>query len=390
MGGQVTLARHARLRKPGVKEKPMLGIYIHIPFCRILCPYCDFVKKRPKQSDWDVFTEALCREIGAHEGAETVGAIFFGGGTPSMLPVACFEQIFAVLDRRFNLIEPEISIEANPEDVTEERTEAWKALGVNRISVGVQSFDDRALHYLGRGHDASTAHRACEIIGKTFKNWNIDLIFGVHPLDSWVKTVQDCGVHGSPHVSAYGLTYEPRTPFYTRREEAAPDAVYLEQYWMVDRLLPHVRRYEVSNLAMPGFESRHNLIYWRNEAYAGFGPGAYSFLNGVRARNHPAWRRYMAEPGVKSEALPLSKPEIQVETVIQALRLAEGLSASRYERRFGTSVFEDFADALTTLQARGLVECSEGRIRPTRKGFEFNNDIGLELVEALAFDQTGL
>lgn len=362
----------------------MIGVYIHIPFCRTLCPYCDFIKRPLEGAIPDAFIDALCGEVEAFEGPDAVGSIFFGGGTPSLLSPDQLERIFDQLQRRFRFgTEPdpcEITVEANPDDVSEALVRGWKTAGVNRVSLGVQSFDDDVLAYLGRRHGADGARHACDTVAQVFENWNMDLIYGARPVEAWTMTLDECRRFASPHVSAYSLTYEERTPFYTRRHEAVDDETALQLMNGAAARLDHVKRYEVSNFARAGYESRHNLIYWHNEEYAGFGPGAYSFVNGVRARNLLQVDSYLANPGAKKEAFSLTDREIRVETLIQHLRLAEGLKKQVYESRFGTQVEVDFAHELSALEHRGLLEQNNGSIRPTAKGFELNNEIGLTLV----------
>ncbi len=360
----------------------MTGLYVHIPYCRTICPYCDFVKRPAKGNVPEPFINALCEEMARHEGDTDVESVFFGGGTPSLVAPASLKRIFDTMRRKFALTcDAEITLEANPDDVTPDLIAAWCDLGVNRISMGVQSFDEEALRYLGRRHDADGARRACTLVAEHFESWNLDLMFGAHPVNAYPATLAECRAIAPPHVSSYGLTYEAGTPFGKRADEAIDDDIYLELYTQtVDGLKP-LDRYEVSNFARPGFECRHNLRYWHNETYAGFGPGAYSFLNGVRARNHVKLEAYLADPGGKCEALDLSDREIRLETVIQYLRLAEGLPKQVYNDRFRRDVHDDFGEALAQLAARGLVEDTGTTWQPTERGFELNNEIGLALVD---------
>ncbi len=361
----------------------MTGVYIHIPYCRTVCPYCDFVKRPTKGPVPEPFIDALLREIETYDGYPDVNSVFFGGGTPSLVAPASLERIFTALERRLRLAgDKEITLEANPDDVTAELVKAWKNLGVNRVSLGVQSFDDDTLRYLGRRHDADTARGACALVAETFENWSLDLIFGAHPVSAYPETLAECIRFDSPHLSAYGLTYEAGTPFGKRTDDAVDDDTYLDLYRQTTGSLPNHVRYEVSNFAKPGFECRHNLRYWHNETYAGFGPGAYSFLEGTRARNHVKLETYLAYPGGKQEALSLSEHEVHVETVIQYLRLKAGLPKESYELRFRRSVMDDFGEALRGLVERGLVEDHDDCLVPTSRGFELNNEIGLALVDA--------
>lgn len=357
-----------------------LGLYVHIPFCRTRCPYCDFNRVTIDGAVPDAFVAALCREIAEFEGPAVAKSIFFGGGTPSLLdPVALFDIVDAVR-ARFQVEGAEFTMEANPDDVTPALTAAWEDAGVNRVSLGVQSFDDRVLRFLGRRHDSRTAHHACEQVGATFRNWAMDLIFGAHPVDTWDTTLRSCLAHQPPHVSTYGLTYETGTPFEHLAHSAIEEAVWLGLYREAETRLAEYDHYEISNYARPGFQCRHNLIYWHNEEYAGFGPGAFSFVNGVRAKNADDVQAYIDNPVERAESLELSEHEVRVETVIQHLRLESGLPREYYRQRFGSDVMDDFGGPLDVLQDRGLVVTDAVAIRPTRLGFELNNEIGLELV----------
>ncbi len=358
----------------------MIAVYVHVPYCRTLCPYCDFNRTRLAGGVPESYLNALAAEIAAFEGPSDARSIFFGGGTPSLLAPAQLERILGALRSRFRIADAEISLEANSDDVTSALMDAWKALGVTRVSLGVQSFDDDVLRYLGRRHDAATARRACESVAARFDNWSMDLIFGARPVAAWDETLRTGAAFAPPHVSAYGLTYEPGTPFDARRGDEIDEDDYLRMYHRPEAFLGECRRYEVSNFARPGFECRHNLVYWHNEEYAGFGPGAYSFVNGVRARNTAGIDEYLMHPGTKEESVRLTDREVRVETLIQHLRLVAGLSLAYYRGRFGAGPHEEFGARLDVLRARGLIEECEDTLRPTRQGLELNNEIGLELV----------
>jgi oxygen-independent coproporphyrinogen-3 oxidase len=361
----------------------MMGIYVHIPFCRTICPYCDFVRSAITGSVPESYIDALLQEIEACEGSTAANSIFFGGGTPSLLTPEALARILDALHKRFDLTNAEITLEANPDDVTADLVATWRDAGINRVSLGVQSFHEATLEYLGRRHDAEAAHKACDIIAARFPNWSMDLIFGADesPL-TWESTLTGCLQHDPPHISAYGLTYEAGTPFAKRSHEAIGDEEYLAVYGLTGEMFAAAgrMRYEVSNYARPGMESRHNLVYWHNEDYAGFGTAAYSYVDGVRGRNHRALKDYLENPGGKCEALTLSDAEIRVETVIQHLRLAAGIEKSAYQRRFGKELYADFRDPLASLVNRGLIEDSGEALRPTAQGFQLNNEIGIALV----------
>lgn len=372
---------NSRLRSPTCYTTPiMFGVYLHIPYCRTLCPYCDFVKVRSRTSVPMPFVEAVCREIQAFEGPRTAGSVFFGGGTPSMLTEEGLGRVMEALYARFDLSGAEISLEANPDDVTVPLVKAWRALGINRASLGVQSFDRAVLKYLGRRHDDDSARRACEIIGSHFDTWSLDLIFGAPPIEAWSATLAETVAIDPPHVSAYGLTYEPGTPFEKRADRAISEEDSLAMFRAAEEALGAYDHYEISNYAKPGHHSRHNLIYWHNGEYAGFGTGAYSYVNGVRARNVTSVDAYLAAPGEKDESLRLVEEEMRLETLIQHFRLRSGLEKAAYRRRFGRDVNEDFGEAITGLVARGLLADEGDVIRPTDEGFYLNNEIGLALI----------
>lgn len=359
----------------------MIGVYVHIPFCRTLCPYCDFVK-RPLDAGQvpREFVDALCGEIAGYDGPHNADSVFIGGGTPSLLEPGDLARILDAIAKTFVLDRAEVTIEANPDDVTPSLVSDWQRAGINRVSLGVQSFDDRVLEYLGRRHGADGARKACDAVAAQFENWSLDLIFGAHPLDAWKGTLEECHRLAPPHFSAYGLTFESNTPFGKRANEAVDDEQFLQLCSDIKVRLPEYRRYEISNYAKSNYECRHNLHYWHNDGYAGFGPGAYSYLDGTRARNDSNLDRYLAAPGTKREAFALSPDEQRVETIIQYLRLESGLPKADYAKRFGDSPETHFGKRIQELVDRGLVIADENVLRPTEKGFELNNEIGLALV----------
>lgn len=366
----------------------MIGLYIHVPYCRVICPYCDFVRARRSGDAPKAFADALIREIETFEGDYEIASIFFGGGTPSMIALDDFARIVEALKTRFAYKKVEFTIEANPDDVVPATAGAWRDLGVNRISLGVQSFDDATLEHLGRCHDAETAFAACELVRMAFDNWGIDLIFGSNvpgagegaTIARFERDLEQVLAFAPSHVSAYGLTIEEGTPFATRKGMSVADDLSLELYRMAIAALSLYEHYEISNFAISGRESVHNLIYWRNESYAGFGPGAVSYLSGTRSRNHPSISGYLRDPGRKIEQIAVSGEEERIETLIQHFRTKAGIHSAHYRQRFGTDIASDFGSQLAELCQRGLLSESSGRLSPTPLGFELNNEIGLALV----------
>lgn len=357
-----------------------LGIYLHIPYCRVACPYCDFVKRATPGNAPTKFTDAIVLEIERFDGPNRALSISLGGGTPSLLTPEDLARILESLRDRFEMDDPEISIEVNPDDVDPAQLGAWKDAGINRVHLGVQSFDDEVLDGLGRCHDSTTATSACEAVAGAFENWGLDLIFGAPPTNAWKETLAECLRMSPPHVSCYGLTYEEGTPFWRQRDEAIDPDESLALYQQAIAALGEYEHYEISNFAKEGYRSVHNQIYWRNDTYVGFGPGAYSYMNTTRSRNQPRIDHYLRDPGTKVEAFKLSPEEIRVETLIQHLRTRQGIRADYYAQRFGTTMQDDFRTQIDALLERGLIEDTSDGFRPTNKGFELNNEIGLVLV----------
>lgn len=361
-----------------------IAIYIHIPFCRKRCPYCDFVSNAIDGNVPDSFVESLCNEINSFEGPHKASSIFFGGGTPSLLSLPSLERIISTLRIKFTFdFSPEITIEANPDDIKEKLVAQWYSVGINRVSLGVQSFDDHVLKYLGRRHNADKARCACDAIANRYENWSMDLIFGAHPVAAWEETLMEAISLQPKHISAYGLTYEQGTPFGNKAEEAIDDDTSLEMYrtaieCLVDADYDH---YEISNFAKSNFQCRHNLVYWQNLEYVGFGPAAFSYIDGIRVRNIIDLNDYMACPELKSEKLKLSAREIRIETIIQHMRLKSGLDKQTYFERFGSCIRNDFQLQIEKLIRLGLLCEKDEVIIPTMKGFELNNEIGMALVD---------
>ncbi|MFA7691996.1 MAG: radical SAM family heme chaperone HemW [Candidatus Hydrogenedentes bacterium] len=360
------------------------GIYVHVPFCHSLCSYCDFVRYLYKADDLEAYLRALCREIDTYDGDVSIKTIFLGGGTPSLLSETQLEKIFSALHRKFkfapNLSRPEISMEVNSEDVTDSRVKIWKSLGVNRISVGVQSFDDATLIRMGRRHDGAKARKAIETVGRHFDNWGMDLIFGASSRNTWMESLRIARAYNPPHISTYELSYCPGTPLYAERDTKLDEDLLLGLYQDARLVLEDYEHYEISNFAQRGFQCQHNITYWTNEWYLGFGPGAYSFADHCRMVNTSDLPAYVQDPLLKAERLQLSTEEEQVETLIQHFRLRDGLDPNYFHRRFGVDVHRSFGTQLKRLIERGLLEYKGDKICPTEQGFFLNDEIGLELL----------
>lgn len=380
-------------RLVGASER---AIYIHIPFCTRKCGYCDFnAYSGYKDGTKARYVDALCREIASTSTpADTVPTVFFGGGTPTNLPAADLARILnAVRDRYLLAPDVEISVEANPGDATPEYLTELRAAGFNRLSFGVQTFEDRLLKTIDRIHSGADARQAvAQAKAAGFDNISIDLMFALprQTLADWDRSLDAAFALDIPHLSMYALIVEERTPFWARRErgklplptedtEAAMFARAIERATAVG-----YQHYEVSNYARLGYESRHNRVYWRNEEYIGFGAGAVSYLDGCRFRNEDLPSRYI-ERIAKGEPLTiwreqLSSEEALGETIMVGLRLREGLSLPSLSTRFGIDVAERYRETIARLIPAGLLEQDHERLRLTNQGLFFANDVMAEFL----------
>ena len=322
--------------------KPVVQhLYLHIPFCAKVCPYCSFYVHGGGVSKQERFVEALVREIKEVKVTWDLKTIFIGGGTPSMLSAPLFMKIQEALPALS--FEGEFTLEVNPATITEKKVEAWKNAGVNRISLGVQSFRNEELKLLGRQHTAEEACQSfCELRAHGFDNLNIDLIFGLpqQTSDHWRETLEIATALLPEHISAYQLTYEEDTPFFEKVSTGfivPNESERQTMFEMTEAILNRVelQRYEISNFSRLGKESKHNQAYWKGSHYLGFGPSAVSTLNQWRWTNLPDTEGYIQE--VMSTGIPKREqeeitPEIYwKERVMLGLRTREGVLQSHFE-----------------------------------------------------------
>ena len=280
------------------------SLYVHVPFCRSKCAYCDFNSYAGQEGLIPAYVDALLREAAAwSEAAETLDTVYLGGGTPSLLPLSQMERLMTGLHGSFTFAaDAEVSLEANPESVDLPNLRGLRELGFNRLSIGVQSFDDRELRFLGRVHDTATAEAAYAAARQAgFANVSLDLIFGLpgqRPAQ-WRRSLEKALTLEPEHLSLYALTVEEETPLATRiaaGESRAPDEdAQAEMYaWSEEALaLAGYEHYEISNWARPGRRCRHNLTYWQSDPYLGLGAGAHSYLGGCRFANEMRPDRYI-------------------------------------------------------------------------------------------------
>ena len=354
-----------------------LALYVHWPFCVSKCPYCDFNSHVRASIDQDAWRHALLADI-AHEAHLLPGrkltSIFFGGGTPSLMDPATVEAVIASATQFWAPADAiEITVEANPNSVEAARFAELKSAGVNRLSLGLQSFDDKALRFLGRAHSAREGFTALEIAQKNFRRVSFDLIYALpgETEDSWSAMLAQALSLGTSHLSLYQLTIEPGTRFASmvgRREFVPLDidaAAALYELTGAMTAAAGMPAYEISNHARPGRESRHNLTYWRYGDYAGVGPGAHGRRLGMRTVRHRKPENFLSSlvrngHGIAEEA-QLSSTEASDEALVMGLRLTEGIEPSAIAERFGSREIVDWG-RIERLVASGHVTRDGTRI----------------------------
>ena len=375
------------------------GVYVHWPFCLAKCPYCDFNSHvRHGKPDETRYAGAIARELSYLKtltASREVTSIFFGGGTPSLMQPATVQSVLDEIAKHWTIAkDAEITLEANPTSVEAERFRGYRAAGVNRVSLGVQALDDASLKSLGRMHTASEALAAVEVARENFPRISFDLIYA-RPDQSpqmWREELTKELTFAPEHLSLYQLTIEPGTAFemlHRAGKLVTPDADTSRALWDVTQELCAARgmpAYEISNHAKAGAESRHNLVYWRYQEYAGVGPGAHgrSGADGARIatsteKNPERWLAQVEDKGhglVEEEKL--SQLEQADEMLVMGLRLAEGIDVARFERLTGVSLN---ADRVSFLESEGLVERSDDlRLRVTASGFPLLDAIVADLA----------
>ena len=379
-----------------------LGIYIHIPFCQKKCNYCDFLSAPPrKQGEQKRYVEALGREIQREaKGYEGYRAdtLFFGGGTPSLLQEDELERLIAALREGFQIeADAEITMEVNPGTVSRAKLECYRRLGINRLSIGLQSADDEELKELGRIHswqDFLTTWQAVRECG--FTNVNVDLMSALpgQTKEGYENTLMKVLALRPEHISAYSLIIEEETPFYSRFGSGGEEAGRLpdeeEERLMYERtgelLLEHgYERYEISNYSRPGFSCKHNIGYWTGKEYLGLGLGASSLIahrRCSRERNLTAYiDKVMAEEGTVVWQESLSRQEEMAEFMFLGLRLTQGISLEEFKERFGTGSEEKYGKQIEGLIQKGLLYTpTEGRLALTKKGVDVSNQVFLEFL----------
>ena len=370
-----------------------LAIYIHVPFCARKCAYCDFASFAGREAQWDAYFSALGDEMDAWAAplrAYEARSVFFGGGTPSLVPGA---YIADALDRLRSLLplsgDCEITLEANPGTLTAEKLELYRRAGVNRLSIGVQSFDAALLRNLGRIHTPEEAAQAvllCREAG--FENISLDLMYVLpgQGMGQWAATLERAVALPVSHISAYSLIVEEGTEMFERvrsgRARVPDDDLVNEMQRMAVGRLGEAGfvRYEISNFARAGRACRHNLTYWRGGEYLGLGSAAHSLMDNARFANPPELERYLAGERMLNRT-ERSRADRREEALMLETRTLAGLNLERWKREFGDALEETRAREIRKLKEYGLIEIANGFLRLTPAGLELQDSVVLELMD---------
>ncbi|MGF1536733.1 MAG: radical SAM family heme chaperone HemW [Elainellaceae cyanobacterium] len=393
--------------------------YVHIPFCRRRCYYCDFAvsivgnrppvaitsELAPEQTDGHgsqaiaAYLDVLCEEIEATPKGPPLQTLFFGGGTPSLLSSQQLERLLAVLARQFGIAQgAEISIEVDPDTVRDGMLARYREMGINRVSLGVQAFQDELLTACGRTHRRRHIDYALGQLHRAgLTNVSLDLISGLphQTLDQWTESLQRAIATGVPHLSVYDLIVEPQTAFsrwYSPGEHPLPsDTATVQMYRQAQALLTQAgyEHYEISNYAKPGFQCRHNRVYWENRPFYGFGMGAASYIQQqrvTRPRTQVAYRAWVRDRLSQRTACPDSLTERLLDTLMLGLRLSEGLSLRKLVRAFGSDLVHGVTRAMAPFYAKGwVIYGPDDRFRLSDPdGFLFSNVILSTLFDTVS------
>ncbi len=374
-----------------------IGLYVHIPYCRQKCSYCDFNSYASMEGTVPEYFNALNNEISSYSDMLqdfTVKTVFMGGGTPSYVDSKYMHQLMSSLNRHMNIEgDAEISIETNPGTLTEKKLSVYREAGINRLSIGLQAWQNSLLKYLGRIHnieDFITNYKLALKAG--FNNINVDLIFGIpgQSIKDWTDTIDNISQLDITHLSCYSLKIEEGTPFGLQLEKgklkAVEDELDREMYWLAIEKLRNngFKQYEISNFAREGYECRHNLVYWNAEEYVGFGAGAHSYFNKKRFNNVGDIHRYSSlinnNESTIENVQAIDEQDSMSEYMILRLRLVEGVLSKDFEQRFGVALSTKYSKQIERLVSSGLADFNGNKLRLTQKGLDLANQAFVEFI----------
>lgn len=396
MAFRAAIVYNEEMEKTNEKEGIAMarGVYIHIPFCHQICNYCDFNKFYFKNQPVDEYIEMLGKEMELAtkkypESFKHIETIFLGGGTPTALSPKQIDRLLELIRTYIPMDNvTEFTSEANPDELSEAKMQALFSGGVNRLSMGVQSFDQELLKKIGRTHSNNHVYETIALAKKVgFRNISLDLMYGLpgQTMAQWQDTLEKAFALEIPHYSAYSLIVEPKTIFYNQYTKGKlhlpTEDLEADMYdVLMNQMEAHgLQQYEISNFAQSGFSSKHNKIYWENDEYAGFGAGAHGYLAGQRYSNHGPLKKYM--DAVNAGELPIvyehvvTENEKREEQMFLGLRKTEGITHSIYEEKFKESMYRDYSNVIEKLVSEGLLEQDTKGIRLTRKGRFVGNEV---------------
>lgn len=372
-----------------------VGLYIHIPFCKQKCNYCDFNSYVCNEDKVQSYIDALIKEIKMYNKQYQFKfkTVFFGGGTPTFIH---YKHIESVMDeiKPYIVEEAEISMECNPGTVNLESLKKYKEMGINRLSIGLQAWQPELQKVLGRIHSTeqflTNLEQAREV---GFENISADLMFALpgQSLSMWIETVERVANLGLKHISCYSLKVEEGTPFYQMNQQnelQLPDEELDREMYhnAIDLLYKHgLKQYEISNFAVPGYECKHNLIYWENKEYLGVGAGSHSKLDGVRFSNFKSIEAYIEQ--MEHETFPIQEKNVIAteedmwETIILFLRLNKGLDINYFNHKYKVDFMDKYAAAISKIMKNKLAEIVDDHLKLTALGMDLSNSVFIEFLE---------
>ena len=367
----------------------MAGIYIHIPYCKQKCVYCNFHFSTNLEK-MNVMVEAILKEIEIRKNyinAEKVESIYFGGGTPSLLSINDIDNILKKIHKTYNVIPfPEITLEINPDDINKSKILNWKNIGINRLSVGIQTLDEKSLIWLNRSHHKEQSLLALELISTSFENYSIDIIYGIPTQNhqEFENTIHILNQYKIPHISGYGLTVEKNTKLFSDIKKKLIQDVdqdfQVEQYEILINFLSNknYEQYEISNFSLPNFKSKHNSNYWNQINYLGIGPSAHSY-NGFSRQwnisNNALYIQNIHSQNNYFETEILTDTQIYNEYLMTSLRTIEGTSIEKINNNFNEKIVFNFHNTLKKYFESPLILIKNNRIYLTEKGKLFADKI---------------
>ncbi|EFX40621.1 radical SAM family heme chaperone HemW [Streptococcus peroris] len=373
-------------------QKKPTSAYVHIPFCTQICYYCDFSKVFIKNQPVDSYLEHLLQEFHSYD-IQKLRTLYIGGGTPTALSAPQLETLLDGLTKNLDLsVLEELTIEANPGDLDADKIAVLKNSAVNRVSLGVQTFDDKMLKKIGRSHLEKDIYENIDRLKLAgFDNISIDLIYALpgQTMDQVKDNVEKAITLDIPHMSLYSLILENHTVFMNRmRRGKLPLPKEELEAEMFEYIIEELERsgfehYEISNFSKPGFESRHNLMYWDNAEYYGIGAGASGYVNGVRYKNHGPIRHYLSAVEAGNARVTeehLSQREQMEEEMFLGLRKKSGVSITRFEEKFGTSFEDLYGQVVRNLCHQGLLQVEGQQIRMTKKGLFLGDTVAEQFI----------